>query len=99
MQNFKSLKQKINTLISSGVQPLLDGVHNYNNPNDDIEAIARERLNTCINCPLYQPEEIKPLQVEDKLLPQASKMKCGECGCVLSFKLRQLITRCDKWEI
>lgn len=99
MQHIKSLIQKANTIIQSGSQPLMDGYHNYNNPNPDIEEIAGERLSICITCPHYQDEEIKMFQIDDKLLPMASNKKCNDCGCILSYKIRQLVIRCNKWKV
>ncbi|WP_312922162.1 hypothetical protein [Empedobacter brevis] len=90
----KSILQKAKNLNPSA---LIDGVTNFNTPSSVIEELAGIRTQTCIKCPHFVDEEIKTLQVEDKLRPQLSGKKCGECGCILSYKTRQLIDRCKKW--
>ncbi|CAM3233322.1 hypothetical protein [Empedobacter stercoris] len=90
----KSLLQKAKNL---NPVALIDGVENFNNPVEEIEELASIRTQTCIKCPYFQDEEIKMLQVEDTRQPQLSNKKCGECGCILSYKTRQLIDKCSKW--
>lgn len=90
----KSLLQKTKNLNPIA---LIDGVENFNNPVIEIEELANIRTQTCVSCPHYVDEEIKMLQITDKLQPQLSGKKCNLCGCILSYKTRQLIDKCSKW--
>jgi len=90
----KSLLQKAKNLNPTA---LIDGVENFNNPTIEIEELASIRTQTCITCPHFKDEEIKMLQVTDTRQPQLSSKKCNLCGCILSYKTRQLIEKCNKW--
>lgn len=90
----KSLLQKARNLKPTA---LLDGVENFNNPITEIEELATVRSQICATCPHMKDEEIRMLQVEDSRLPQLSNKKCDLCGCILSYKTRQLIDKCKKW--
>lgn len=90
----KSLLQKAKNLNPTA---LLDGVQNFNNPVDEIEELATVRSQICATCPHFVNEEIRMLQVEDTRQPQLSNKKCDLCGCILSYKTRQLIDKCKKW--
>lgn len=90
----KSLLQKAKNL---NPKALLDGAENFNNPSEEIEELSKIRTQVCIDCLHFVDEEIKMLQVEDKLQPQLSNKKCDLCGCILSYKTRQLIDKCSKW--
>lgn len=94
-----SLFQKAKTLIKVGTDPLMEGINNYNTPIEEIEVIAQHRAQTCVKCPHYQLEEFKMLQVSDQRIPELNNMKCGECGCLLPYKTRQLTEKCNKWDI
>lgn len=91
----KSLLQKAKNLNPTA---LYDGVTNFNNPTEEIEELASIRSATCVTCPNYQDEEIKLLQVTDNNIPQLSNKKCNKCGCILSYKLRQLTDKCEFWK-
>lgn len=90
----KSLLQKAKNL---NPQALVDGVTNFNQPSQAIEELAKHRSLTCVTCPNYQDEEIKLLHVTDINLPILTGKKCGACGCILSYKLRQVQDKCVKW--
>lgn len=94
----QSFKKKIVSLVKNGIEPLNTGYDNFKHPNIDVELLAKERKETCIKCPMFKTEPIPMLRVEDKNIPELSNMFCDMCGCTLSYKLRQSIDTCNKWE-
>ncbi len=100
MQNSKveSYLKKTVSIIGNGIEPLTEGKHNFENYNVNIEALANERKNTCVNCPMFVDEPIEFLKVQDNRIIELSDKMCNDCGCTLSYKLRQSKTICDKWE-
>lgn len=94
----QSFKKKIVSLISNGIEPLQEGMNNFNNPIKEIELLAEERKNVCVGCKFYVEEPISFLKVMDDCIPELSEMMCDECGCTLSYKLRQSQTKCKKWQ-
>lgn len=93
----QSFKKKIVSLIDNGVEPLQEGINNFKYPDMDIELLAEERKNVCVGCEFYEREPIDFLRVEENRIPELSEMMCGECGCTLSYKLRQSKSKCNKW--
>lgn len=94
----QSFKKKIVSLIDNGAEALKVGYHNFNHTNIDVELLAEERKNTCLNCPFFVDEPIKFLKVTDKNIPELSGKMCDECGCTLTYKLRQSLIKCNKWQ-
>lgn len=99
MQNskLKSGFKKAVSIIENGIDPLAEGLNNFNNPIIEVETLAEERALTCIGCDNYQIEPIEFLRVIDIKIPELSEMFCDECGCTLSYKLRQSKTKCILW--
>lgn len=100
MQSIKSIIKKAGTIIkngSTGIDAIKEGVNNYNNYNKDIEDLANERVKICVSCIHYKKEPNELLKVDDELIIEADEMMCNDCGCTLSYKLRQTIIKCDKW--
>lgn len=93
----RSFKKKIETIIENGVDPIKEGIANFNNPKPEIEKLAKDRAATCAGCPLIEIEPISFLKVKDKVLIEISEKMCGECGCTLPYKVRQNQTICPKW--
>lgn len=93
----QSFKKKIKTIIENGIDPIEEGVTNFNNTNPEIEKLAKERAAICAGCPLIETEPIYFLKVKDKILTEISEKMCGECGCTLPYKVRQNQTICPKW--
>lgn len=93
----QSFKKKIVSLISNGIEPLEFGMHNFKHHDLDVELLAKERSDECEKCEMNVEEPIPFLRVEDKNIPELSNKMCDECGCTLSYKLRQSITKCKKW--
>lgn len=94
----RSFKKKLKTLLKTGIDPLKVGVYNFNNFDYKTEALAIERKNTCVECPLYVDEPIPFLRVTDERIKALSNKMCDDCGCTLSYKLRQSIVVCEKWQ-
>lgn len=94
----QSFKKKILSLVKNGIEPIEEGINNFNHPNIDVELLAKERKETCVVCPMFVDEPISFLRVEDKSLPELSNKMCDSCGCTLSYKLRQSIEICNKWQ-
>lgn len=93
----RSFSKKIITLAKDGFAPVQEGVHNFHNPTQEIEELAKERSLTCEGCPLFKKEPVSFLQVEDERIGVLSNMYCEECGCTLPYKTRQSKTICSKW--
>jgi RNase P subunit RPR2 len=93
----QSFKKKIVSLVTNGIEPLEVGMHNFKHPNKDVEILAKIRSVTCGNCHEYVDEPIDFLRVNDVRIESLSNKMCDECGCTLSYKLRQSITKCKKW--
>lgn len=93
----QSFKKKIVSLIDNGIDPVIEGKRNFDKLNKEVERLAIERLATCKGCPFFIDEPINFLQVIDKRIPKLSKKMCDECGCTLSYKLRQSKKMCSKW--
>lgn len=102
MRSFKkeirSVKGKAITLAKVGIDPYLEGKHNFENENIDIELLASERKDICLKCPLYEDEHYEACQVTDKNIPELTNKMCGKCFCILAYKLRQSIEKCELWK-
>lgn len=101
MPNFRdkinSAKGKVDTLIEVGEKPFFEGKFNFENENVDIELLASERKEKCLTCNDFEDEPIESLRVKDENIPELSNKMCGDCFCVLPYKLRQSIVKCPKW--
>ncbi len=61
--------------------------------------LARERFeNHCRTCEFNIKEPIEEMRVKDSIIPDLSGKQCGLCGCVLSYKIRQSIKKCEYWK-
>jgi len=100
MQNskIKSVAKKAKTLSEIGSDPYFEGKYNFENPVNEIETLACERKNICVNCPMFVEEPISFLKVEDNRIIELSNKICDDCGCTLSYKLRQSKSICSKWQ-
>lgn len=91
----QSFSKKIVSLVKSGVDPFFEGKHNFENENDEVEKLAKERLKDC-DCLVEEPIDF--LRVEDRRIPELSNKMCDICGCTASYKFRQSIEKCSKWQ-
>lgn len=98
MKKLKSLKRKAGTLLNSGLEPYEVGKSNFDHPTPCIEKLAKQRAEICKGCEHFQKEPIEQFQIIDSRIPELSKMYCEDCGCISSYKLRQNIKICDKWQ-
>lgn len=94
----KSIIKKAKSIINHGIDPIQEGIENFQNPIAEIEKLADERLDVCGSCELRAPEPIEFLRIKDERLPKASGKMCDDCGCTLSYKIRQTKTKCEKWQ-
>jgi len=97
-RTMQSFSKKIKSLVKEGLQPLEEGVLNFHNQVKEVEFTALKRSKICQGCIFFEDDPISFLRVEDKTLPLLSDKMCGECGCTLSYKLRQSKTKCNKWQ-
>lgn len=84
--------------VLSNISGIARGIFYFNNPDDEVEALAKDRVNTCKDCEHIEEETISFLRVNDKRITEASGKMCGDCGCVLSYKLRQNDEVCKYWK-
>lgn len=94
----QSFKKKIKSVVKNGIDPVLEGINNFNNENIAVEKLAKDRLKVCKKCPSFTDEPIDFFRVSDNRIPQLSNKMCGECFCTLSYKLRQSSIKCKLWQ-
>jgi hypothetical protein len=94
----QSFSKKIKTLLKVGINSLEEGLKNFKSYDQEAENSANKRLFDCVNCDSFVDEPIKFLKITDNRIPELSGKMCDECGCILSYKLRQSISKCDKWQ-
>jgi len=77
---------------------IISGFKNYAFLNKEIEALAIERAKICSICPAAVETMLKQI-LPDDTIKEISGLKCADCGCVLSAKVRQQIDSCPqkKW--
>lgn len=99
MQSSKSAIGKAKTILKNGIEPISEGMHNFEMNIPKIENLALERSKVCEGCDDYFVKEpIDFLAIVDIRIPILSKMMCGDCYCALPYKLRQSKTKCIKWQ-
>ena len=60
--------------------------------------LAKERFeNHCKKCEFNIKEPIEDMRVKD-FIPELSDRMCGDCGCVLSYKILQSVKKCEYWK-
>lgn len=95
-----SLKNKALSYLKQGLNKTerakAMGEYYANNYNAEIEKIAEERYDKCKHLIIEEP--VKMLRVEDKVKPKWSGKIFKDCGCPISYKLRQTIINCKCWE-
>lgn len=93
----QSFKKKIVSLIDNGTDGLEQGLYNFKHPVLEVERLAETRKDECVGCEFYVDEPISFLRVNDKRITELSNKMCDDCGCTLSYKLRQSINKCKNW--
>lgn len=92
MQRFKKIAKSI---VDNGLDAIEEGISNFKkgeNPNYDF-------LKICLSCKDFKDDPIEFLKVKDKVEPKLTGKMCDDCGCVLSYKLRQNKIICKKWKV
>ena len=77
---------------------IVQGFKNYVFPNKEIEEVAHQRATICAACPFAVETMMKQLLPDDSI-KEIEGLKCSECGCILSAKVRQAYESCpqNKW--
>ena len=95
-KQIKEIKERLGT--NPELKPIYIGMLNFWSGNKPVEATAKNRLLKCKKCEFFENETNDLLKIKDSKIPELTNKKCGDCGCVLSFKLRQSFNLCDKWQ-
>ena len=82
-----NLIKKIKTIFKNKSK-IIEGVKNSLFKKAEIEAIALERMEICMRCPLIDHEGTKCM------IPGTAPC-CSACGCKLSYKTRSLSSQCE----
>jgi hypothetical protein len=94
MGRLSSILTKGQTILSDGLAPYEEGKKNFIARS----VIPDKNIDICKGCRYFKTEPIEAFRVEDKDYPELSGKSCGKCGCILSYKLRQTIKPCSKWQ-
>jgi len=80
------------------LKAIISGFTNYVFPNSEMEALALERAAICAVCPFAVEARLKQL-LPDDTIKEIDGLKCSDCGCILSAKVRQMYDSCPqkKW--
>jgi len=74
---------------------IYNGWKNYLFPNQKVEKLAKGRALICAQCPDAVYGTYEKL-MKDWTLKEVKGMKCNQCGCPLSTKLRNVDEQCPK---
>lgn len=95
----ESLKKQEEIDIIRDTKAIAIGLKNFTFVNEDAERLANERLEkSCHGCEFNIMEAIEELRVKDERIPELTNKTCGQCGCILAYKLRQSVKKCNRWE-
>lgn len=95
----ESLKKQEDIDLIRDSKAVAIGVKNFTFKDEKAESLAVERFEkNCKSCNFNILEPIEELRVTDKRIPELTDRTCGECGCVLAYKLRQSIKKCSRWQ-
>jgi len=77
---------------------IISGFTNLAFPNEEVEKLAFERAEVCARCPFAMKTGLYSV-VKDSRTVTIQGMKCTECGCNLSAKVRSVSDTCPvgKW--
>jgi len=80
------------------LKAILSGFINYTFMNKEIEELAIKRAMICSVCPSAIDTILKQI-LPDSSIKEIEGLKCSDCGCILSAKVRQIIDSCpqNKW--
>ena len=74
---------------------IISGFANLAFPSKDVEAMAMKRAAICAQCPAAQKTGIYSV-IKDKRTTKIQGMKCNDCGCNLSAKVRAIADHCPR---
>lgn len=76
---------------------ILEGIKNNVFKREDVEQVAKERMNICRQCNLYTEHDSQGCVVPGTY--PCCNQRLGGCGCSLKLKTRSLSSACpkDKW--
>ncbi|MDM1523861.1 hypothetical protein HX088_11345 [Empedobacter sp. 225-1] len=89
-----SLIKKLKSITANGGAGLVESLTSTNVPSDIID----ERTITCKGCPNFNDEPISMLRYTDTEDSSLNGKICGECGCIISLKIRQNKEICRFWK-
>lgn len=94
----KSIEKESDPDIVKDVRAVISGMTNFYFSRKT--KAARERFeNHCKNCKFNVEEPIPDMRVKDSAIPELSNRMCDHCGgCVLSYKIRQSVKKCEFWK-
>lgn len=72
---------------------ILEGVKNNIFKKEDVEEIAKARMDICFHCDLYTESDSGCMVVATS---PCCNQELGGCGCSLKFKTRSLSSECPK---
>ena len=77
---------------------IVSGFANLAFPDDQVEALAMKRARICSECPSAEKTGVYSVVVDNRT-KQIQGMKCVDCGCNLSAKVRSVGDSCPqgKW--
>lgn len=97
MKKLQSVLKKSKSIYEKGLEPFEVGKSNFEHPILCVEKKAKDRLEICKKCVNFVDEPIEFFRVEDNNIPELSNKMCNDCGCTLSYKIRQDIKKCKLW--
>jgi len=80
------------------LKAIVMGFKNFAFANKEIEELAVKRAMICALCPFAVETMLKQI-LPDDTIKEIEGLKCSDCGCILSAKVRQRIESCpqNKW--
>lgn len=82
------------------LQAIVEGFKNYTFKTPEMEKVATERAKICAACEHANPNYPFKILKEDGATVPIEGLGCNKCGCLLSAKVRQMLSACPekKWE-
>lgn len=93
-----SVFKKVKTIVKSGLEPIEEGMKNYNANDPKIELLALKRYQDAKRCKNLINEPIHLFKVKDERIKGLSEKMCDGCGCSAPYLFRQNIKKCECWE-
>lgn len=95
----KGLRNETNPNFKRDLKAIISGMTNFYVNSSQADKLAKERLeSSCKGCAYFITDPVESERVNDKRIPELSGKICGNCGCTLSYKLRQSVKPCEFWK-